>query len=106
MTIQISSKTIDLTPALRDYAEEKMGSLEKYIQRFDDEGVAEITLTLARTTMHHRKGDVFEAIADLRLPKKILRATEETTDIRAAIDAVKDKLHVEIEKYKTQHGVA
>jgi len=45
---------------------------------------------------------VFRAEVDLRLPKKIIRAAEESVDVHAALDFVKDKLHHEIEKYKTR----
>jgi len=40
--------------------------------------------------------------ANLDLPGEVLRAEEDSNDVRAAIDAVKDKLKREIEKYKTK----
>ena len=42
------------------------------------------------------------AEADLRLPGKVLRAVGTHTDIRTALDKVRDTLRLEIEKYKTR----
>jgi ribosomal subunit interface protein len=96
-------KTNDLVTApLEQYIEEKLLPLAKYIKHFDETGEAEIWLEISRTTNHHKKGDVYLAAADLRLPHQILRAEESADDIHKAIDAVKDKLHGEIEKYKAK----
>lgn len=102
MRINIKTTKVDLTPSLRTYIEEKFGSLAKFVRQFDVTGDAEIWLEIVRTTRHHRHGDVFWAAADLRLPKRILRAEETSEDVRDAVDAVKNKLRLEIEKYKTR----
>ena len=96
-------KNLDLTPALRDYMDEKLLPLAKFIKKYDATGEAELWLELSRTSQHHGKGEeVFLAVADLRLPKKILRAEEYADDIRKAIDQARNALHMEIEKYKTR----
>lgn len=100
MKINLKATGLDLTPALREYAEQKIGSLEKFVKRWDAEGVVEVWVEVGRITKHHHKGDVFRAEADLRLPGKVLRAEDEDWDIRAALDRLKDKLKREIEKYK------
>ena len=103
MKINIKATNFELTPSLKEYAEEKLGTLEKFIQKFAAEGVAEIWLEVARTTRHHHKGEnLFMAEADLRLPNRILRGEEYAEEIHAAIDRVRDTLRLEIEKYKTQ----
>ncbi len=96
------TKASDLTPSLSIYIETKFGSLAKYVKKFDEKGEAEIWLEVSRTSQHHRKGEVFKAAADLRLPKKILRAEEYADDIRVAIDRARNTLRLEIEKYKTK----
>jgi len=95
-------KTTDLTPSLEMYIEEKLAPLAKFVKQFDETGEAAIWLEISRTTKHHKKGEVFFASADLRLPKKVLRAEGYATNIRMAIDEAKRTLHAEIEKYKTQ----
>jgi ribosomal subunit interface protein len=102
--MKITTKTtgLELTPSLKTYIEKKLGGLAKFVKRFDETGQAELWVGVARTTRHHRHGEVFLAEADLRLPKRILRAEEEAEDVRAAIDLLQRKLHLEIEKYKTK----
>jgi len=43
------------------------------------------------------------AAIDLRLPKKALRAEASAADIRTAIDNAREKMQLEIEKYKDQY---
>ena len=100
MIIHIKSTNLDLTPALKTFVDEKLGPLDKYVRKFETEGEIEMNLELARTTKHHRKGPVFKAEANLVLPGKMLRAEHNDTDIRAAIDHLRNKLKMEIEKYK------
>lgn len=102
MDIYIKAST-DMTPSFRNYIEDKIGSLAKFVKRFDESGEAAIWLEVSRTTRHHKKGgEVYMASADLRLPKKILRAEEYADDPRKAIDQAKDTLRLEIEKYRTR----
>jgi ribosomal subunit interface protein len=99
----IVKKITDSTPAFETYIEEKLLSLAKLIRPFEKEGEIEIVLDVIRTTRHHGKGDgIFMAAADLRLPKKVIRAEEYAASMRMAIDRVRDTLKLEIEKYKTQ----
>ena len=100
MKISIKTTNLDLTPALTQYIEEKIGSVEKFITRFDAKGLVEAHVEVGRVTRHHHKGNVFRAEVNLRLPRQILRAEDEDFDVRAAIDKVKDRLHREVEKYK------
>lgn len=100
MKIDIKSINLDLTPALKEYVEEKIGALAKFLKKWDPEGIVEAWVEVGRTTKHHQKGNVFSAEVHLRLPKKNLRASDEDFDIRVAVDRVRDKLKREIEKYK------
>lgn len=92
-----------MTAPLATYIEEKLAPLGKFVTKFDKGGAVELRLELSRTTQHHHKGgEVFSAVADLRLPGKVLRAEEYAEDVRKAIDRAKDVLKLEIEKYKTK----
>lgn len=94
-------KSLDVTPSLEIYIEEKLAPLAKFIKAFDRDGLLELKLEVSRSSMHHHKGDeVFVACADLRPPGKILRAEASAADIRTAIDEVRNILHGEIKKYK------
>ncbi len=95
-------KTIDLTPALETFIKAKLAPLAKLVKPFDATGEAAVWLELSRTTKHHKKGDVYFAALDLRLPKKIIRAEAYAEDVRTAIDEARDTLRLEIGKYRTQ----
>lgn len=102
MKTHIKTTHLDLTPSLEVYIARKLATIERLLMRFNEKGVAELWLEVGRTTRHHHKGQVFRAEADLRLPGKVLRAAEENVDVRTALDVMKDKLYLEIEKYKTK----
>jgi len=98
----ILTKSANLTEALGTYFEKKLASLAKYVKHFEAEGEVSLGLEIFRVTKRHRKGDIFTVAADLRLPKKILRAEVSAGDVRTAIDGVRDTLRIEIAKHKTQ----
>ncbi len=100
MNIHIKATDLDLTPSLKAYVDLKLGALKKYVKKFEAKSEVEMRLELARTTRHHRKGNVFKAEANILLPKKMLRAEDTNSDIRVAIDRLRDTLKTEIEKYK------
>lgn len=102
MHIDMKSSGLDLTDSLKQYIEVRMNSLGKHLSRYGPENLR-IEFEVARTTQHHRHGEVFYAEANLILPGKTLRAAQEASDIRAAIDKTKDILQREIGKYKEQH---
>jgi putative sigma-54 modulation protein len=98
MKIDIKTTNLELTDAIRSYAEEKFGDLDKFIPNIKQplEGRVE----LARTTFHHKSGDVFRAEININVPGELLRAESETGDIYASIDETKDLIQEEIKAYK------
>lgn len=104
MRITIEATGLELTPAMREFIEEKIGGIEKLIARFNANNSVLAAVEIARSTKHHRKGNVFHAEVNLTLPGKMLRAEDEDFDIRVAVDRVRDKLKREIEKYREQHA--
>lgn len=100
MEINIKSTNLDLTPSIRKYIDEKIGSLDKFLVRFEKEREVKIFVEIARTTKHHKGGEVFYAEAMFSLGKKIFRAEDLNNDIRLAVDEVRNKLQQEIKKYK------
>ena len=100
MQINIKGIQLEITPSLQFYIEQKFGPLTRFIKKFDEEGVIEFDLQVMRTTKHHHKGSIYRAQAHLRLPKKVVHIASENYDIRAAIDVLKDKLRIALEKYK------
>ncbi len=100
MKIDIKATNLEITPAISEYIEIKLGSLSRFLKKFESQSEIKIFIEIARTTRHHKSGNVFYAEVNLHLPKKTLRAEHSDWDIRVAIDKAKDKLQQEIKKYK------
>lgn len=101
MKISIKTKNLDLTPALTEYVEEKLGTLQKFLDSVEG-GAAEVIarVEIARTTNHHAKGEVYRVVVNLDMNKNLVRAEEEGFDVRAIVDVIRDTLQNEIVKFK------
>ncbi len=100
MVIQVKGTLLELTPAIREYVEEKMAPLGKFLKRFEQKGDLQLFVEIARSTKHHHRGDVFYAEATLTVLGNVLRVEHYDADARVAIDVVRDKLKLELERYK------
>ncbi len=101
MKIMIKATNLELTEPLKVYIEKKIGSLSKFFPDLDPDAI-KTKVEVARSTRHHKQGNVYHVDVNLELPGTMLRAEKDDADIRAAIDIVKDKLKREIEKYKNK----
>ncbi len=93
MKIDIKATNLKLTPSIITYINNKIGGLEKFINVKDSgEGTSavEAFVEIARTTKHHRHGDVFKAEINLKIKGEILRVDVKDWDVRVAIDQAKD----------------
>jgi len=95
MKITIQGTGIELTQAIKEYAIEKIESLEKF---FDN--IQNADIDLGRRSTHHQHGDVFYAEVNVSVPGKLLRVVKEEPDLYKAIDKVKDHFKVEFERMK------
>lgn len=95
MIVTIHGTGMELTPALRSYAEEKITSLEKF---FD--GIERVSIDMGLMSHHHNKGNIFYAEVNLSIPGHMVRVVKEESDLYKAIDRVKDQLKVDLEKMK------
>lgn len=109
MKINIKATNLDLTPAITVYIEEKINSLEKFISGEDlkawderNQAAVEADVEIARTTDHHRQGDIYRAEVNIKVPGRVIRAEAQEWDVRVAIDKVKDELQIELKKYKNK----
>lgn len=95
MNIQFYAKNVDLTQQLRDYTQEKIGSLDRYGLNFSS-----VRVDISQDS-HHQKGDVFRFEANMTIMgNKTIRAEASAGDVMSAIDIVKDKLEIQITKIK------
>lgn len=93
MNISIRGQQIEVTDALRDYVDKKLGRLEKY---FDAPPSSDGTVTLSVARGVHT------VEVTIPLPGVLLRAEDKSDDMYASIDAVVDKLERQIRKHKTK----
>lgn len=94
MKIIIKGTNLELTVALKNYVQEKVGHLEHYWGE-----IYEARVELGRST-HHQSG-FFRCEVNLDVPQKlVLRAESTEPDLYAAIDMVIPKLKEQIEKFK------
>lgn len=97
MRINIKATNIELTPRIKDYVQEKMDMLEKYL---GDIKIIQADFEVELTTRHHVKGEIYRAEANIELPHELLRVEKTEKDLFKAIDKVKDHLKISIKKYK------
>lgn len=93
---------LDATPSIKNFIDEKFDSLDKILKNPMLSGLLDLYLEVRRVTRHHKKGNVFEVEAFIKVGKKNLRVEDVSEDVRSAIDTVKDKLHYAVERYKKQ----
>lgn len=93
MKFNIRGQKIDVTPAIKEYAEKKIGKLEKYFSASDD---------LTASILLKVRGKEQTVEVTIPIKKIVLRAEETHKDLYAAIDLVSEKLERQIRKNKTR----
>ncbi len=86
--ISITAQNMELTPALQDYTEKRLGGLGKFTA-----GDPTVTVEIGKTTEHHHKGDIFEAkVTATTLLGKQYHAVSHKADLYEAIDDVRSEI--------------
>ena len=105
MKIDIKATNLEITPALAEFINEKIGSLDKFVRGGVKGGdgergtyLVEAYVEVARDTKHHKHGEVFKAEVNLKIGGRVLRAERSEWDARAAIDGVREELKMILEK--------
>lgn len=94
MQIIVKGKNLDMTPALREYAEEKVSKVEKYFDRIMK---TEIEMSVERNPKISNN-QVVEVTVFTNGP--VIRAKESATDMYQAIDLVSSKLERQARRAK------
>ncbi len=95
MTINIIHRGTELTPAIKDYVEEKMQTLTKYMDT-----IQHMDVEVGLTTGHHNKGNIYECKVVLEFDGGTMRIAREEEDLYKAIDKVRDHFRVELTDWK------
>lgn len=96
MRIIVQGKHLDITRALKEYAEEKVGKMARY---FDQVQEAQVVLSVERRESLGRAQVVEATVWGDGI---VLRGEEASADMYASIDLVVEKLRKQIEKYRSK----
>jgi putative sigma-54 modulation protein len=94
MQLIVQGKNIEVTDRVREYIEKKVSRLDRYLPNITEARV-EVSTESARSAEHRQVAQL-----TLRAKGKILRAEERTDDIFTSIDAMINKMHRQIARYK------
>ncbi|WP_202079327.1 ribosome hibernation-promoting factor, HPF/YfiA family [Caldalkalibacillus salinus] len=94
MQFNVRGDNIEVTAALRDYVEKKIGRLDRY---FSEDLTSDVHVTMKVLTKEQHNVEV-----TIPMTKLLLRAEEKHEDMYAAIDLVVEKLERQIRKHKTK----
>jgi putative sigma-54 modulation protein len=94
MQLIIKSKNLEVTDRLRTYVERKVGKLDRYLPTIDEARV-ELSTETTRSAQDRQVCQI-----TLRSNGTILRAEDRSPDMFASIDAVLNKIHRQIARYK------
>ncbi|MFA4830398.1 MAG: ribosome-associated translation inhibitor RaiA, partial [Thermodesulfovibrionales bacterium] len=89
MNVIVNGRHMDLTPALKNYAEEKVKKFERY-----SSNITEAVVTLSIEKYRHKAEVLLKANGTL------IQAEGITGEIYSSIDEVVEKLEKQVKKYK------
>ena len=98
MKVTIKTTNLKLTPGIKKVIEEKIATLDKFIPHVD--ASIEAFVEVALETRHHKKGKIYYAEANIKVPGGIVRSEAREKDIYRAINEIKDELQRLLKKYK------
>lgn len=93
MKMSIYGKQLTITPAIKEYAESKIGKMTTF-----SDNILEITATLSASKL--KSGDFHTAEVLVYLDGATIKATASSNDLYTAIDLVVDKLERQLKKHK------
>lgn len=89
MNVLVRGRNVDVTNALKEYVEKRVGKLSKFLDDLDE-----------ATVVMQVEGDSHKVEVTVPYNGVILRGEEATGDMYSSIDLITDKLEKQIEKYK------
>jgi len=96
MQLQVKGRNLEVTAAIRGYAERKLGRLGRQL---NDGTPVELELCVEKNPSI---ADAHVAEATIYTKGPILRGRERASDMKAAIDLLADNLERQVERYRTK----
>jgi putative sigma-54 modulation protein len=95
--LRVKGRGVEITDAIRSYAEKRLGKLERQLP----DPQIELELS-AETNPSIKANNIAEATVWTKGP--VLRARESSQDMRASIDQLVDKLERQVTRYREKRG--
>lgn len=101
MQINLQSKNMVLTEAIKDYVLKRVTNLGKLLSNIEAEkGEAMVNFEVVKTTNHHKAGEIFHASCMINVGGNKFFGESDNEDLYCAIDEVKETLFNDIQKNK------
>ena len=100
MKINIKATKIKLTDNIKNYIQEKIDMLEKYLGQVK---ALKCEVEVGPIVGRLSRAKIYRAEVNLSLPGELLRVEKTEKDIFKAVDKVKDHLARSIKRYKEKH---
>ncbi len=97
MKTNIKATNIKLSPNIKEYINEKMNMLDKYLGNIQ---VLNCDVEISMASSSRKDGKIYRAEVNLSVPRDLLRVEKKEKDLYKAIDKVKDHLQRSIKRYK------
>jgi putative sigma-54 modulation protein len=98
MQINITCRGTEVTPPIRDYAQEKIVKLEEFFSN-----IQKVEVVLEARDIDDAERAQFAEIRAWMAGFKMIQATAEARDVYAAIDLVIEEAKRQIQKHKEKH---
>lgn len=99
MRHNIKTTEFPLTEAIRDYINNKIDHLDKFVNPAHKEPLI-CDIEIGKTTNHHKNGDLFKAEFTIHIGSKSLRSECVEEDLYTAIDKATEDMAEEIKSFK------
>jgi putative sigma-54 modulation protein len=97
MQIKIKATKIEISDKTREFIEEKIGMVEKYL---GDISPVQCEVEVEKHVGEQRNGQIYRCEVNLSLPHELIRIEKSSDDLQKAIEKVKDHLPRSIKRYK------
>ncbi|MFA6324948.1 MAG: ribosome-associated translation inhibitor RaiA [Candidatus Paceibacterota bacterium] len=104
MKINLQAKNMEMTDSIYDYVMKKVTNLGKLLDKLEETtGEILIDFNVAKTTNHHKSGEVFQASCSINTKRGNYFSNVDKEDLYEAIDTVKENLFRDINKVKDRN---
>lgn len=101
MQINLQSKNIELTEAIKDYVQKRVTNLEKLLFSIEETGgEVFVHFEVGKSTNHHKGGEVFHSDCSINIDGKKFYYGTDKEDLYESVDDVKERLYEEIRRDK------